>query len=74
MGFPCGSVIKNLSANVRDTGLTPGSGRVPGEGNYNPAWEILWTDEPGGLYSPQDCKRVRHDLATKQHNFTYAKY
>ena len=29
------------------------------------AWEILWTEEPGGLQStgPQ---RVRHDLATKQ--------
>ena len=27
------------------------------------AWEILWT---GRLYSPWGCKRVRHDLATKQ--------
>ena len=29
------------------------------------AWEILWTEEPGGLQStgPQ---RVRHDLATEQ--------
>ena len=32
-------VVKNLSANtgdVRDTGLTPGSGRCPGVGNGNP--------------------------------------
>ena len=30
------------------------------------AWEIPWTEEPNGLYNPQDRKRVRHDLATKQ--------
>jgi len=28
-------------------------------------WEILWTEESGGL-SPWDRKGVRHDLATKQ--------
>ena len=28
-----------------------------------PAWEILWTEEPGGLQSGQG---VRHDLVTKQ--------
>ena len=26
--------------------------------------EIPWTEEPGGLYTPWDWKRVRHDLAT----------
>ena len=30
------------------------------------AWEITWTEEPGGLYSPWGCKRVGHDSATKQ--------
>ena len=37
--FPNGSVVKNLPANAgatRDTGLIPGSGRCPGEGNGNP--------------------------------------
>ena len=29
------------------------------------AWEIPWTEEPGG-YRPWDRKRVRHDLTTKQ--------
>ena len=29
-------------------------------------WEIPWTEEPGGLYSPWGHKRVRHDVATKQ--------
>ena len=28
------------------------------------AWEILWTEEPGGLQS-MGSQRVRHDLATK---------
>ena len=28
--------VKNLHANARDTGLIPGSGRSPGEGNGNP--------------------------------------
>ena len=29
------------------------------------AWEIPWTEEPGGLQST-DLRRVRHDLSTKQ--------
>ena len=39
MGFPGGSMVKNLPANTGDTGdsvLIPGSGRSPGEGNGNP--------------------------------------
>ena len=30
------------------------------------AWEIPWTEEPGGLQS-MGSKRVEHDLVTKQH-------
>ena len=29
------------------------------------AWEILWTEEPGGLQS-MGSQRVKHNLATKQ--------
>ena len=36
MGFPDGSVVKNLPANAGDMGLIPGSGRSPEEGNGNP--------------------------------------
>ena len=36
MGFPGGSLIKNLPANAGDMGLISGSGRSPGEGNSNP--------------------------------------
>ena len=33
-GFPGGSVIMNPPANTRETGLIPGLGRSPGEGNH----------------------------------------
>ena len=36
MGFPGGSVVKNLPANAGDTGSIPGSGRSPGAGNGKP--------------------------------------
>ena len=52
-------VVKNLPANAadaRDAGSIPGSGRSHGEGSGSPhssilAWEIPWTEEPGGLQS-----------------------
>ena len=33
-GFPGGSVIMNPPSNTRETGLIPGLGRSPGEGNH----------------------------------------
>ena len=38
---------------VRDPGLTPGSGRSPGEETHSTilTWRIPWTEEPGGLWS-----------------------
>jgi len=39
MGFPGGTVVKNLPANAgctRDAGSIPGLGRSPGGGNGNP--------------------------------------
>ena len=41
MGFPGGTVVKNLPANAgdtRDAGLIPGLGRSPGIGNGNPVF------------------------------------
>ena len=35
-GFPCGSAGKESACNAGDLGLTPGSGRSPGEGKGNP--------------------------------------
>ena len=36
MGFPGGSVVKNLPANAGDVGSIPGWGRYPEGGNGNP--------------------------------------
>ena len=39
MGFPGGTVVKNMPANAgdtRDMGSIPGLGRSPGGGNGNP--------------------------------------
>ena len=36
LGFPGGSLVKNLPANAGDAGSIPGLGRSPGEGNGNP--------------------------------------
>ena len=36
VGFPGGSMVEDLPANAGDTGLIPGSGRSPREGNGNP--------------------------------------
>ena len=66
-GFPGGSVVKDPPA-MQEMQAVSGLGRSSGEGNGNPllAWEIPWTEEPGGLYSPWGCKRIGWDLATTQ--------
>ena len=67
MGFPSGTVIKNVPANAgdaRDEGLIPGLGRSPGEeiATHSSilAWKIPWIEEPGRLL-PMGLQRVRHD-------------
>ena len=69
MGFPGGTVVKNLPANAGDTGVGGsilGLGRSPGEGNGNPlqyfAWGIPWTEEPGGLQSMGLQMSSRHGI------------
>ena len=55
LGFPGGSVIKNPPANAGGMGLTPGLGRSLEKEMATHssilAWEIPWTEEPGGLQS-----------------------
>ena len=56
MGFPGGSVVKNLSASEGDAGSVLESGKYPWEGNSNPLqYSCLenptdrgtwWTEEP----------------------------
>ena len=71
VGFLGGRVVKNLTVNVGDMGLIPGSGRYPGEGNgyllQNSGLENL-TDRG---YSPWGCNRVRHNSSTKSTTLTY---
>ena len=65
-------MIKNLPANAGDTGLIPGSGKSPGEGNGNPLQYSclgnLLTEEPGGPQS-MGLYRIGHDLVTKQEQY-----
>ena len=73
MGFPGGSVVKNLPVNARATGNAdwiPMLGRSPGGGHGRSSiltWRIPWTEEPGRLKS-MGWQRVRHNLVTEQHH------
>ena len=52
--FPASSVEKNMPANARDVGSIFGWGKSPGKGGTHSsllAWEMPWTEEPGGLQS-----------------------
>ena len=56
MGFPSGSVVKNLPVSAGDSRVAdsiPESGRSRGVGNGNLFqyyfWEIPWTEESAGL-------------------------
>jgi len=59
MGFPGGSVVKNLTSISGDAGLIPGLGRSHGEGNGNllqycclgNPWISMdsWKEQPGRL-------------------------
>ena len=54
-GFPWWPGGKECICQAGDTGLTPGSGRTPGEGNGTPlqysCWKVPWTEQSGGLQS-----------------------
>ena len=59
MGFPGDAMVKNLSANARDTGLIPGSEKSPGGGNGTPVFlpensidrRVWWATIHGGAKS-----------------------
>ena len=67
LGFLGGSRVRNPPDNAGDKGSVPGLGRSPGEGNgnllqYSCAWEIPWTEEPGGLQSMRLKKRTSQNM------------
>ena len=55
VGFSGGSDSKESACSVRDLGLIPGLGRSLEKGTATHssilAWEIPWTEDPGGLQS-----------------------
>ena len=60
VGFPGGSVVKNAAASAGEAGSSLGQ-EDPLEKEVAThssilAWEIPWTEEPGGLYNPWDSK------------------
>ena len=69
-GFLGGSVVKH--DNTRDTGLIPGLGRSLEEEmathSSNLAWEIPWTEEPGG---PQSMGLQKSQTQLNTHNISY---
>ena len=65
MGFPGGSVVKDLPANIGDTGSVPG--RSPGGGNdYTPVFLPGEFHGQRGLvgYLPWGSQQLRQDLAS----------
>ena len=71
-GFPGGSDGKASACNAGDPGSIPGLGRSPGEGNGTHssilAWEIPWTEEPGGL---PYMRSQESDTTEQLHTFTF---
>ena len=56
LGFPGGSVVKNLPADAGDVGSIPGLARSPGEGNGSPLHYFC-------LENPMDrgaCQAIGH--------------
>ena len=62
-GFPGGSVVKNPPASVGDAGSISGLGRSLGEGNGTHssilAWEIPWSEKPGGVHGVAKCSTAQ---------------
>ena len=60
LGFPGGSVVKNLPANAGDVVSIPGSERSLEKDmathSSHLAWRIQWTEEPGRLQSMESEK------------------
>ena len=67
-GLPWWLSCKESACQCRKCGFGPWWGRYPGEGNGNP---LQYSGKPHGQrslvsYSPWGCKRVGHNLVTKQ--------
>ena len=84
MGFPSGSLIKNLPASggdledIGDLGSFPGPGGCPGRRNSNPLqYSCLGNpmDRGDGRLQSMRSRRVRHNLTTEhKHNWFLMEY
>ena len=77
MCFPGGSLVKNLPA-IQKTWVHFLGQEDPLEKEMAThsgflAWEIPWTEEPGGLQS-MGSQRVGHNSATNTHTQTHTHY
>ena len=72
-GFPGSSAADNPPANAGDMGLIPGSGKTPWRSKWQPSPAFFHGEYRGQRSlagpSPWGCKRVRHNLATKQQQY-----
>ena len=71
LGFPHGSVVKNLPANAgdrRDVGSVPGSGRSPGGGHGNPLqYSCLESSVDRGVSWPTVREVAKHTCTHPLH-------
>ena len=65
LGFPGGPVVNNMPALQETWVLSLGREKEMSSHSIILAWEIPWTEEPGGLQS-NGITKVRHNLVTKR--------
>ena len=74
MGYPGGLGVKNLPAvqetQVQSLGIKDPLEKELATHSSILAWEMPWTEEPGGLQS-MESQRVGHDLVTEHNNLGY---
>ena len=70
MGLPVAQTVKNLPAMQETQVWSLGQEDLLEKTMANHfstlAWQIPWTEKPGGLYSPWGHQRVGHDWVTKR--------
>ena len=77
LGFPGGSDSKESACKAGEPGSIPGSGRFPEKEMATHssilAWEIPWTEEPGGIVHGVTKSRTRleHAHVTARHLVSY---
>ena len=58
MGFPGGSVVKNLPAKQEMSRSETYPGGRNGSPLQSSSWGTPWTEQPGSLYGPHGCREL----------------